>query len=340
MHLQYAVACLDGSRDIVIAASRIRITGTLNAGISNGGFDVALADQHVQITGFDVDLGGVPGKIVDLLHLDEAVLGPIVGIAIEKLVVPTLNGALTQLNDVNSVDVLGTSVEIKLVPRRLSFDVDGAIVELDSSLRARADAGSPGYVYVANELPETAADAGFQLAIADDAANQLLASYWAAQGMNLGFDLTTGSYGNLGTLYDRIELSAKVPPFIDASGTTLVLTIGDLVATFKRGNAVATQVAINAQLRVRVTTGDDGVPRLDVGNPTTYVDVLDENIDGANPLSNAQFEAITSFALSRVIAVGSGTVGAIPLPSFGGVAVRDLEIAEQTGYLMVAGNIQ
>jgi hypothetical protein len=340
MHLQYAVACLDGSRDVTIAASHIKITGTLHAGITGGGFDVALVDQHVQITGFDVDLGGVPGEISDLLHLDSAVIGPIIGLATEKLVVPALNRALTQLNDVNSIDVLGTPIDIKLVPRRLSFDAGGAIVELDSSLRARADAGSPGYVYVANQAPAMASESGFQLAIADDAANQLLGSYWAAHGMNLGFDLTTGSYGNLGTLYDRIELSAKVPPFVDASGTTLGLTIGDLVATFKRGTQVATQVAINAQLRVKVVTGDDGVPRLDVGNPVTYVDVLDENVDGANPLSNAQFEAITSFALGRVIAVGSATLGSIPLPSMGGVAVRDLEIAEQTGYLVVGGNIQ
>src|SRR4051812_39442018 len=106
-HLDYAVACFDGSRDITIAASHIRVTGTLSAGIAGGGFDVALTDQSVQITGFDVDLGGVPGEIVDLLHLDSAVLGPIVRVAIERLVVPALNTALTQLNDVNSVDVLG-----------------------------------------------------------------------------------------------------------------------------------------------------------------------------------------------------------------------------------------
>jgi len=112
------------------------------------------------------------------------------------------------------------------------------------------------------------------------------------------------------------------------------------MATFKRGSTVATQVAINARLAVKVVTGTDGVPRLDVGSPTTYVDVLDDNVAGANTLSNAQFEAITSFALSRVLAVGSSTVGAIPLPAFGGIAVHDLGIAEQTGYLMVGGNVQ
>src|SRR5690606_3439677 len=107
-------------------------------------------------------------------------------------------------------------------------------------------------------------------------------SYWAADGMEVGLDLANGSYGEVGRLYDRVELSAKVPPFIDASGTSLRLTIGDLVATFKNGSAVATQVAVNAQLELAVVAGQDGALRLDVGAPTIHVDVLDENIDGAN----------------------------------------------------------
>jgi hypothetical protein len=131
-----------------------------------------------------------------------------------------------------------------------------------------------------------------------------------------------------------------VPPFVDASGDGLVLTVGDLVATFTNTDEVVTKVAINAQVDLQVVKGQDGALRFDVGTPTTYVDVLDENVEGANQLSNAQFEAITSFALSRVIAVGSGSVGAIPLPSVGGVSVNNLTIAEQTGYLVVDGEVQ
>jgi hypothetical protein len=342
MHLRYAVACFDDTRDISVAASHIQVTGTLAVGINGGAFEIRLVDPAVKVTGFDVDLGGVPGEVVDLLHLDSAI-GSIVGSATEKLVVPLLNDALGALDAAGTVSVLGTPVHIAVSPARVRFDVRGAIIELDSVFRAQGDTASPGYVYVANQVPRISNDSagsGFALAIADDAANQLLGSFWAASGMDKAFDLTTGSYGNIGQLYDRVELSAKVPPFVDASGGSLKLTIGDLVATFKRGSAVATEVVVNAELELKVTTGADGKPRLDVGAPTTYVDVLDENVDGANSLSNAQFEAITSFALARVIAVGSGAVGAIPLPSFGGVAVHDVGIAEQTGYLVIDGDIQ
>lgn len=339
MHLAYSVLCLDGGRDIAIAAGHVRVTGVLGLGIKAGGFDIALTDQHVELTGFDVDLGGLPGDVVGWLHLDTA-LGPVLGAATEHFVVPLLNRALDGLNATRTIDVLGTPVDLQLTPAAIALDARGAVIEVNSELRAHGDAGSPGFVYVPNAQPAMSTDHGFALAVADDAANQLLASYWAAGGLDRTFDLTTGSYGDIGKLYDRVELSAAVPPFIDAEGGALKLTIGDLLATFKNGGATATQIAVSAEVDLRVVADATGAPRLDVGTPTTYVDVLDDNVSGANVLSNAQFEAIASFALARVIAVGSGAVGAVPLPAFGGVAIHDLAIAEHTGYLIVDGAVE
>lgn len=338
VHAAYAVSCFDDDFDATATATRIRITGQLRVGISNGGFDVALVDQNVAVTGLELGLGGLPGEIADLLHLDTA-LGPIVGLAVEKLVLPELDRVFGALGDVHTVEVLGTPIDIRLAPAQLRFDDAGALIALDGALRAHGDEGAPGYVYVANEPPVLTTDHGLAFAVADDVANQLLGSLWAAGGLEVALDLTSGDYGGLGTLFDRVELTAAVPPFIDGRGL-LTLTIGDLIATFKLGDTTTTQVAINARLEVKVTTSGDGAPRLDVGNPATYVDVLDENVDGANALSNAEFEAITSFALSRVIAVGSGAVGAIPLPTLGGVAVHDLGITAHAGYLMLNGNVE
>jgi hypothetical protein len=339
MHLTYAALCADGSTDITVTASHIQVSGMVDVGVNAGAFEVKLVDQAVQVTGFDVDLGGIPGDVVALLHLDTA-LSSVIGWATEQFVVPVLNTSLATLNDTRTVDVLGTPVDIQVAPSQIAFDATGAVIALDTTLRAHGDAASPGYVFVANQQPAMAPGRGFAVAVADDAANQLLGSFWAAGGMDRTFDLQTGSYGDLGKLYDRVELSARVPPFIDASGGSLALTVGDLIATFRNGDATTTAVAISAQVDVKVVTGADGNPRLDVGTPTTYVDILDENVDGANILSSAQFEAITSFALSRIIAFGSGSIGAIPLPSLGGVSIRDLAIAEQTGYLVVDGDVQ
>ncbi|HEU0034647.1 MAG TPA: hypothetical protein VFQ53_28680 [Kofleriaceae bacterium] len=339
LHLQWAVSCLDGSRNATMTASRVHVAGTFGVSLDFfGDIQFALQNPDVTITNFNVDLGGVPGTIVDLLDLDQR-MGPVIGWATEKFVVPMLNKSLAGLNETKTVDLFGKSLDLTVTPTRVETDLSGMLIELDTELRAQGDTGE--YVLVPNTLPAMDKSQGFQLAISDDAANQLLTSFWSAKGMDMAIDLKTGPYGEVGTLYDQVELTAKVPPYLDASGEGLKLTVGDLIATFKNGSAVATRVAVNAQLAIDVTADPaTGALRLDVGTPTTYVDILDENVDGANALSNAQFEAITSFALSRIVAFGSGAIGAIPLPAAGGVAVQNVSVTEQTGYLVVGGQVQ
>ena len=339
MGLAWAVSCLDGSRNVSVGAQRIKITGVLKLGVNGDKFEIHLDDQNVQITGFNVELGGIPGEVINYLSLDTA-LGPILGFLVERFAVPYVNKSLQALNETKTVDVLGTMVDIKVRPAQIDVDIPGAVIELDTQIRAHNDSASPGFVYVTNQVPVMDMNRGFELAVADDGANQLLGSFWAAKGMDAGIDLKTGSYGEVGKLYDRVEIQAKVPPFIDASGDKLRLTVGDMLATFKNGAKIATQVAINAEVELSVVAGANGALRLDVGTPTIFVDVLDENVDGANQLSNAQFEAVSSFALSRIIAVGSGAVGAVPLPAFGGVSMQNVSVTEEHGYLVVGGEIQ
>lgn len=337
LHLQYAVSCLDGSRDVVVSAQKVSVQGNLKVGIVGRDFDIQLENQNVQITGFDVDLGGVPGEIVDLLSLDTA-MGPVLGWATERFVVPMLNKSLAGLNETKTIDVLGTQVDIDVKPSQIDFTNEGGKVLLHTSLRAKADSGN--FVFVPNTLPTMDMSHGFQLAVADDAANQLLTSLWSAKGLDKTLELNTGSYGDIGQLYDSVQLEVKVPPYVQATDGALALTVGDMIGSFKLGGSVVTQVAINAQVELKVVNGSDGKLRFDIGTPTVYVDVIDEAIEGSNQLSNAEFEAIASFALSRIVAVGSGTVGAIPLPSVGGVAITTLQIEQQHGYLIVGGEVQ
>jgi hypothetical protein len=337
LHLDWAVGCLDGSRDVVVSAQRVSVQGVLKVGIVGRDFDIKLENQNVKITGFGVDLGGVPGQIVDMLKLDSA-LGPILGWATERFVVPMLNKSLAGLNETKTIDVLGTQVDVDVKPSQIHFTPVGGKVLLHTSLRAKHDSGN--FVYVANTLPAMDMSHGFQLAVADDAANQLLTSMWSAKGLETSLPLNNGTYGDVGKLYDAVALEAKVPPYLDATDDKLTLTIGDMLASFSLGSSVVTAVAINAQVELQVVKGSDGKLRFDVGTPTVYVDVLDEGIEGSNQLSNAQFEAISSFALSRIVAVGSGSVGAIPLPSVGGVAITTLQIEQQHGYLIVGGEVQ
>ncbi len=338
-HLQWAVSCLDGSRDVRMTAQRILIGGMLTAGTDFfGNITFTLSDTDIQMTGFNVDMGGVPQTIIDMLDLDTR-LGPVLAWATEKFVVPMLNDSLAGLNQTKTLDVLGRKVDVTVMPSRLDFNLDGAAVILDTELRSQGDTGE--FVFVDNTLPAMDVSHGFQLAIADDAANQLLTSLWSAKALDVNFDLKTGPYGEIGALYDAVEIKTAVPAWLDASSGKLELVVGDLMATFKNGGNPVTQVAVNARVELQVVSDEaTGALRLDVGKPEAFVDILDDEIDGANSLSNAQFEAITSFALSRVVAVGSGAVGAIPLPSAGGVAVKNVSVSQQAGYLVLDGEIQ
>ena len=337
MHLDYAAACIDGSRDITIAATQVSVKGNLDIGVASGAFAISLDSPDVTLTGFDAELGGLTGDIVDLLDLNAAA-GPLIGWATEEFVVPMVNTALDGLNTTKTITVLNTQVDISVTPASIVFTSAGGIAELNTSLRAHGDSGN--FVDVANTQPAMDLSQGFQLAVAANAANQVLTSLWSAGGLDDTIQLANSSYGDIGTLYDSVEISAAAPPYVDASGDGLVLTVGDLMGTFKNGDTVTTEVAINAQVDVKVDAEADGSLQLDVGQPTTYVDVLDQGVSGANQLSNAQFEAIATFALARVIAVGSASIGAIPLPALGGVAVQNLSIAPQTGYLVVDGSVQ
>ncbi len=338
-HLQWAVSCFDGSREVSMTAQRIHIGGLLTAGQDFfGNIVFTLQTPDIQLIGFNVDMGGVPQTIIDMLDLDTR-LGPVLAWATEKFVVPMLNDSLAGLNQTKTLDVLGRQVDVTMMPSRIDFDLDGAAVILDTEIRAQGDSGE--FVYVSNTLPAMDKSHGFQLAIADDAANQLLTSLWSAKAYDLSFDLSTGPYGEIGKLYDSVEITTKVPAWLDASHGKLELVVGDLMASFKNGGAVVTQVVVNARVELSVVADPEtGALRLDVGQPEAHVDILDDQIDGANSLSNAQFETITSFALSRVVAVGSGAVGAIPLPSAGGVAVKNVSVSQQTGYLVVDGEVQ
>ncbi|HEY6033481.1 MAG TPA: Ig-like domain-containing protein, partial [Kofleriaceae bacterium] len=261
MHLQWAVSCLDGSRDIMVSASHISVAGNLTVGLLNNDFDIHLDNPNVQLTGFNLDLGGVPGEIVNLLHIDTA-LGPVIGWATEKFVTPMLNKSLAGLNTTKTMTVLKTQVDISVKPAKLDFSSAGAVIELNTSIRAHGDSGK--FVFVDNVVPAMDLSHGFSLAVADDAANQALSSMWSAKGLDDKIDLKNGSYGDVGTLYDSVEIGTLAPPFVDASNAAngLVLTIGDLMATFRNGDSVATEAAINAQVGIKVVAGLDGKLRL------------------------------------------------------------------------------
>jgi len=143
-------------RDISVGASHVKVTGMLDVGVRAGEFDVALVDQQVVVTGFDVDLGGVPGDVVGWLHSTRARPHPRRSDRAPRRAVaqPRARRAQRHPHDRRARQ----QVDIQLAPAQIAFDARGALIELDSELRAHGDASSPGYVYIANQQPAMSTD--------------------------------------------------------------------------------------------------------------------------------------------------------------------------------------
>jgi hypothetical protein len=118
------------------------------------------------------------------------------------------------------------------------------------------------------------------------------------------------------------------------------MTLGDILVKFSLKGQVVTSIAVNAQVDIQVTANATGALSLGVGTPTVYVDIDSQGVMGANELDNGSLQTIASFALTRLVSYASGALGAVPLPSVGGVSLQNVSVMSDAGYLMVHGDVQ
>lgn len=340
MHIVYAISCIDSESDVVATASEVRIRGKLRMGVRNGAFDIAFDNPDVTMQNLQLDMAGVPGRIVNMLALDRA-LGSVLGYAAEKFIVPSINQSLAGLTGTTDVMLLGKTVTIQVTPAAIDIDAAGAMVRLNSLFKVEGDEAGQGFVYTPNATLGLSNEA-MALAVADDALNQLFGAAWASGLMNQDLDLTTGEYGSVGQLFNRIQTDGRLPLWVAAREGGLAITVGDLLARFTSDGTTVTAAAINGTVGVKVEAAATGELRLAVTAPEILVDVLDsaDGVSGTNALSNAQFEALVSFGASRAVGLVTGALGTVPLPSFGGVSVRDVSVDGADGFVVVRGRLQ
>lgn len=332
-NLHWAVSCLADSRDIVVSAQRVTVHGLLEVGVVDHALDVQFNTPAVQVTGFDVRVTDVPDEILDMVELDSAI-SALLGLTTERLVVPLVDRSLSALDVTKTVDVAGVQVGIDVAPAQVSFTPEGGTLAFATSLRAHGDKG--GFVFVPNAAPTLDMTNGFELAVADDGANQLLTSLWSAQAFSESIELAIDSPGAIRRYYDTVQLQLVMPPHVEAFGSPLELTVGDLIATFKREDVEEVTVAIHAKNALYVVANDDGSLRLDVTTPAVQVDV----VHGGDSLTKNEYEAIRIYALDRVRGLAAAAVGAIPLPALGNVNLTTPWLDSHAGYLRVAGAVE
>jgi hypothetical protein len=324
-----------GDESLEVTADKIVIAGTLQvtpAGMS--GFNTQLINPKVQLTNFVFHAGSIPDKIINLLDL-QSTIETIVARVAELLMGPLVNQALGALAGPLTLPVLGHQLTMQVVPSAVSFTPAGGLVEIDMKAMLAGSESSPGFIFTTNGSPAIDPTFGFQLGLADDLANELLAELTAVGALNLSVPQNVG-------VFDTVQIQMTLPPMIsaDASDGEMRLMLGDMFATFTSHGTPVGKAAINAKVDLKISPGaGGGSVALQLGTPEIHVDTLDD-VANTTGLTGQDLANATAVGLGAQIDAISKLLVTIPVPSLAGLQFRNLSLAGDDGYVLVSGQLQ
>ena len=334
-HARYAVACIDGSNTLRVKANRVVVSGTLVVTPSgNQGFKTTLTNETVQITGLDIQASGIPGSIINLLSLD-TVAGYNISKAAPMAMEPMMNKALGGLSGPQTVDVMGKTLTMEVDPTAIDIDASGAMITLDTKVLIKGTETSPGFIFTDNGIPGMDPGNGFQLGLADDLANEMMAELQATGLMNLAMPAMGGTF-------DNTNLAMTLPPMIsaDPADGKMKVIIGDMIATFTNQGTPVGKAAISASIDLKIVPAANGYGvALQLGKPTAKVTVLDD-IANATRFSDADLAKATEACLGAQIDSISKLLTNIPMPAVAGLQMRNMQLGSDDGYVMLKGDIE
>jgi hypothetical protein len=334
-HATFSLFGFGDSASLGVTADKIVVAGTLQvtpAGMA--GFHTKLVNPKVQLTNFVAHAGSIPDEIVALLNL-QSTIQTIVAKVAELLMGPLVNQALGALAGPQTLPVLGHQLTVQVAPSAVSFTPAGGLVELDMKALLAGSESSPGFIFTANGSPAMDPTFGFQLGLADDLANELLAELAAIGALNLSVPQNVG-------VFDTVQIQMSLPPMIsaDASDGQMRLMLGDMLATFVSRGAPVGKAAINARVELKIAPGPSGGSvALQLGTPDIHVDTLDD-IPNTTGLNGRGLASATAAGLAAQIDAISKLLVAIPVPSIAGLRFRNLSLGGDDGYVLVSGQLQ
>lgn len=332
---RYAVLCGRFTNQLRASADRVVVAGTLR--VTPGGttgFTTRLANPDVSITGLDLQVSGIPDDILSLLGVD-SLLQRVMPKVAELAMGPLVNQALGGLAGPQRIDVLGKQLEMQVAPAAVSLTPRGALVTLNMRALLAGSEASPGFIYTDNGMPAMDAGRGFQLGLADDLANELLAELRAVGLLDLTMPTPTAAFDET-----RIQMSLAPMISADAGDGRMRLVLGDMLATYTRQGTPVGKAAINAMVDLQIApTGGGRLVALQLGTPDIHVTTLDD-IANATGLEDEDLATATAASLGAQISAITALLVAIPIPAIAGLQVRDLSIGADEGYVMVSGALE
>ncbi|MGE0403495.1 MAG: hypothetical protein AB7T06_42715 [Kofleriaceae bacterium] len=341
MDADFRAVCISGSTSIKVRSSLAHINGDLALAVKAGAIDTTLPAASVQLDGFSIDIGGVPGAIESLIKGEarkavEKALTNAIKDKVPELANEQLSGLLAKPF---AADVLGHPVSLTTSPKEITLSADGLFVAVDTKVKVT---GGEGGMYISSPTPMTAAlmpTTGIGAAIADDTLNQLFSGLWAAGAI----DQDVGLDGNLAVLAALLDddaaslsISASLPPTVSGDGAALTLSIGDLMIDVKDsgGNQIQ-QIALSVKTSLQASPTQTGTITLAVGQPELFAQVITQNADVVDrPMTSEQFEGIIGGAWGLVGGQADQALAGLHMPTIGGVTLGAPSLAGNAGYLV------
>lgn len=334
-HARGAVLCAKGSVDFRVRATQVVVAGTLLV-TPNGtaGFKTDLQSPQVSLTGLDISTSsGILQTIIDTLDLSSKIQD-IIPIAAKFAMEPLMNQALGALAGPKQLDVLGKTLTMEMTPAAISFTPASGLVSLNMKM-AIGGAESAKFVYTANGMPSLDPGQGFQIGLADDLANEMMAEATAVGALNLSMPKDGGTF-------DTIDLAMTLPPMIsaDPADGSMKVVLGDTMVTFKSKGTPVGKAALNASIGLKIDTAANGYGvALSLGEPEIHVTTVDD-IANNTRFTDEDLARTVEAGLKGQIASISKLLVNIPLPQIAGLQMRNLSVGSDDGYVMVKGQFE
>jgi Glucodextranase, domain B len=349
----YRLTCESTVETVHVKVDRLYVTGTVAVALVGGKLKLELQGLQTRIEGLDVEQGILPAEIVAFIEGPASVfLGSALGTVLAGQLPRLLGRFVGERGVEQTVEILGKEVSFALEPTQVELDETGLRIELDSRFAIPGQDYGSRFVISPDAPPDMDAAlpvGGFRIGLADDALNQVLAAMWAAGVIDQDFDVSSGDYAGLGILFDRVQLSLALPPFVVAlpGGQGLEVRVGDLtVSVFKKQpngeELMVTQIALSARLNVRLEITAENKFHLVLDEPTAFIDVLRQDVSGANPLAHADFEELGSFTVANLASLVTQMLENVPVPVFYGATIEGGSVftgGPAGGYLIANGRL-
>ncbi len=340
-HVTFDVLCAGGSDTFTATATTAVLDGVLDlmpgSGSSGTGLSVAVTNPQVTFTGLNVNAGGLPSALLDILPISQ-IASSLATAAAPTILKPALNSAVGALEAPMTISLMGQTIDFQVEPSAASFDSSAGTIALDMKLLIEGTENSAGFTSTPSGPPTFQPGNGLALGLCDDLANEALSELTATGLLNLSLPSMGGGAS--------ASIQATSPPMISANGSDgdLQLILPDLQLVIEQNGNVAGKAALNVQVGLKIVpAADPSSVQIVLGEPAIALDPLsDSTTDSASAMADGSVDFQTPAGMGTKSQLTSITslLQAIPLPKILGLQLTNTSVTGEGGYVTVQTTLQ